>query len=607
MGKIRILPDILVSKIAAGEVVERPASVVKELLENAVDADSTNITVQLKSGGKSFIRIIDNGHGMTRDDALMSLERHATSKIKNVEDLFSLKTLGFRGEALPSIASVSRFTLSTKTKQKTTGTEIYIEGGIIKSVKEKGMNEGTSIEVKNLFFNTKPRLNFLRKPQTELLKILEVIQREAICCPEISFEVFSDDMVICHYTSKKVQIDRIIEIIPNTELYRIELRNADILIEGYLSSPLETRTSMQRLYTYVNGRPLKDRFINRLIMDSYGNLIEKGHFPQGVLLISVNPKDVDVNVHPTKSEVKFQNQYLASESIKSAVKKMLREAPWIKGYKERTENALINFYQNNRSKSDYKGNRYNKLLEDFHFNERDNQQYSKEDYEDGTFKQDSYHHKQEIETETEILEPGKGLYKAGYYSGLKYIGQIGKLYLLCETESGIIIVDQHAAHERVNFERIKRAYVDSKIVQSQELLIPQVLELNSLELGVADQFNNEIKNLGFNIAVFGRNTVRLSSVPAFLLNSSYKEIFLNLLHEINNLGEGKNIKDKLDLVCATIACHGSIRANRKLQQKEVEYLFSDLDKCDFPHACPHGRPIVTEISYNSLEKMFRRT
>lgn len=607
MAKIRILPDILVSKIAAGEVVERPASVVKELLENAIDANSSRITIQLKSGGKSLIRIIDNGDGMTSDDALMSLERHATSKIKNVEDLFSLNTLGFRGEALPSIASVSRFTLSTKSKEQTTGTEIYIEGGIIKSVNEKGMPQGTAIEVKNLFFNTRPRLKFLRKPQTELLKIIEIIQREAICCPGISFEVFSEDKNICHYVSKKAQIDRILEIIPNTELHKIKLKNSDISVEGYLSSPLETRTSMQRLYTYVNGRPLKDRFINRLIMDSYGNLIEKGRFPEGVLFIEVNPKDVDVNVHPTKSEVKFQNQYMVGESIKSAVKDMLGKAPWIKGYKEKAENALKSFYQNQKSKLDYETNEYKPRSAAFHFNEQGKEVYSKEGYEDSIFEDSQYHYIQKTDQETELVEPVIGLYKVGYYTGLKYIGQIGKLYLLCETESGIIIVDQHAAHERVNFERIKKAYIEGKTLQSQELLIPQVLELNPLELRVFDQYSGEIKNLGFSTALFGQNTIRLSSVPAFLLNSSYKEIFLNLLHEINNIGEGKSIKDKLDLVCATIACHGSIRANRKLLHQEVEYLFRDLDNCEFPHACPHGRPIATEISFNSLEKMFRRT
>lgn len=606
MGKIRILPDILVSKIAAGEVVERPASVVKELLENSVDAGSSKISIYLKGGGKRLIRIVDDGYGMSRDDALMSLERHATSKIRNVDDLFSLNTLGFRGEALPSIASVSRFTLTSRANDQDTATEIIIEGGVIKSVKDKGAPKGTAIEVKNLFFNTRPRLKFLRKPETEFLRITEVIQREAISRPDVSFEVFSEDKEIYRYTSQKSQIDRISQIIPNTELFKFVFKRQEITVEGYLSSPLENRTSMQKLYTYVNGRPLRDRFINRSIMDAYGNLIEKSRFPLGVVFISVDSKHVDVNVHPTKSEVKFQNQYYVGETIKEAIRNMLGEAPWIKGYKKRAENALKNYYQDQKSKS-----LYGDVNRNFDS--------SSEFYETKMYKSDKNNRNFDLEENKDPYgySGAKDKYDSdenysntdlgSFYSGLKYIGQIGKLYLVCETESGIVIVDQHAAHERVNFEKIKKAYINQNQVQSQELLIPEILELSPLELGISDQFKSDINKLGFNFDLFGDSTIRISSVPGFLINTSYKEIFLNLLNEFDNLGEGKSVKESLDLVCATIACHGSIRANQKLSSEEVIYLFRDLDKCDYPHACPHGRPIVTEISYNTLEKMFRRT
>ncbi|NIP29376.1 MAG: DNA mismatch repair endonuclease MutL, partial [Candidatus Dadabacteria bacterium] len=316
MGKIRILPDILVSKISAGEVVERPASVVKELIENSIDASADKITIFLKSGGKRQIKVIDNGYGMTRDDALMSLERHATSKIKDVNDLFSLDTLGFRGEAIPSVASVSRLNIITKTDEQQSGVEINSEGGVIKKVKEVACNTGTSIEVNNLFFNTPARLKFLKKPQTELMRVMEIIQREAISMPRIQFEVFSEDKNLYHYKSTTDIKSRITEIIPNTELYEFESENKGVEINGYLSSPLESRTSLQKLYTYVNNRSVRDRFINRLVMDSYGNLLDKGRFPQGVIFIIVDHKDVDVNVHPTKIEVKFKNQYFVGECIK---------------------------------------------------------------------------------------------------------------------------------------------------------------------------------------------------------------------------------------------------------------------------------------------------
>ncbi len=602
MGKIRILPDILVSKISAGEVVERPASVVKELLENSVDAGSSKISVYLKSGGKRLIRVVDNGYGMSRDDALMSLERHATSKIKDVDDLFSLNTLGFRGEALPSIASVSRFTLVCRLKDSEGATEIVIEGGVIKSVKEKGAPQGTTIEVKNLFFNTRPRLKFLRKPETELLRINEVIQRQAISNPDISFEVFSEERQISHYPSRDSQKDRILQIIPNTELFEIGFQNQGIKVEGYLSSPLENRTSMQKLYTYVNARPLRDRFINRSVMDSYGNLIEKGRFPQGVIFIYVDPKDVDVNVHPTKSEVKFQNQYVVGETIKHSIKTMLNEAPWIKGYKKRAENALKNFYQDQQSKTGYGGEDSSSgRFTSFYETRVDNKaQFSEE-----KSLENNKNYYSSVESSKNDISKDVG--NKNYHSNLKFIGQIGKLYLVCETESGMIVVDQHAAHERVNFEKIKKAYIEENIIQTQELLLPEVLEMTPQEFSIAQQFSDDINKLGFNFDIFGKNTLRLRSVAAFLLNSSYKEIFLNLLNEIDNFGEGKSIKQSLDLVCATIACHSSIRANQKLSSDEVAYLFRDLDKCDFPHACPHGRPIASEISYDVLEKMFRRT
>lgn len=605
MGKIRILPDILVSKIAAGEVVERPASVVKELLENSVDAGAGRISVYLKSGGKRLIRVVDNGSGMSRDDALMSLERHATSKINNVEDLFSLNTLGFRGEAIPSIASVSRFTLLSKTKESETGTEIYIDGGVIKSVKEKGLPEGTSVEVKNLFFNTRPRLKFLRTPETELLRINEVIQREAISRPNISFEVFSDDKELYHYAAKESQKERILQVIPNSELFRVYFQSSGITISGYLSSPFENRTSMQKLYTYVNGRPVRDRFINRTVITAYGNLIEKGKYPQGVLFISVNPEDVDVNVHPTKSEVKFQNQYYVGESIKNAIKEMLGDAPWISGYRERSEHALKKFYNNQREEPQLKSTVH--VSGEFAFSSNLPDESVGSTFE-RSFNSYSPHQRQAgPDLKPGLREDTGNIYKARYYSDLNFIGQIGKLYLLCETGSGLLVVDQHAAHERVNFEKTKKAYLENRQVPSQHLLMAEIIELSAHDLGICDQHSSEISKLGFDFEVFGKSTIRVSSVPAFLLNANYKEIFLNLLNDIDSMGEGKSIKDSLDLVCATIACHSSVRANQRLSSDEVRYLFEDLDKCEFPHACPHGRPVVVEISYNALEKMFRRT
>ena len=327
MPKIRILSDILVSKIAAGEVIERPSSVVKELIENSLDASAKKIRIDLKSGGKRLISVVDNGVGMAKDDALMSIERHATSKIKKADDLFNLQTLGFRGEALPSISSVSKFKLITKTNEDISGTSIYIEGGKIKKVQDIGCPPGTTIEIKNLFFNTPPRLKFLKRNETELIRAVEIIQREAISNPSVGFEVYNDEKLLFKFSEQNSLIDRIKEVIPNAELHEVSSDSGLIRVRGFMSSPYSTRSNTQKLYTYVNNRPVKDRFITRIIMDSYGKLIEKGKFPQGALFIEVPSQDLDVNVHPTKHEIRFRDQYLVAQVIKNAFQDMFSKAP----------------------------------------------------------------------------------------------------------------------------------------------------------------------------------------------------------------------------------------------------------------------------------------
>ena len=345
MAKIRILPDILVSKIAAGEVVERPASVVKELVENSLDAGAKFIKIELRAGGKRYISVTDDGHGMSRDDALMSLERHATSKIKSIDDLFSLGTLGFRGEALPSIASVSRFKLLTRQRDDNSGTSIIIDGGKIRRVDDAGCPFGTAIEVKNLFFNTPPRLRFLKKNETELIRTIEIIQREAISNPNVGFEAINDDRVVFKFEPKQKIFERLKDIVNSKEIFDVDFKSEGIKVHGFLSSPLSNRTNTQKLYTYVNSRPVKDRFVTRIIMDSYGKMLPSGKFPQGALFIEIDSGDVDVNVHPTKHEIRFRNQSHVGSIIKQAIGNMLSTAPWMLGYGDTLHKRDSSFYE----------------------------------------------------------------------------------------------------------------------------------------------------------------------------------------------------------------------------------------------------------------------
>ena len=600
MAKIKTLPDVLVSKIAAGEVVERPASVVKELVENSIDAGADRISVHLETGGRKLVRVVDNGHGMSRDDAIMSMERHATSKIRDIDDLFSLGTLGFRGEALPSIASVSRFRIITAAEGSQSGTEIYVEGGVVKKVKETAAAPGSSVEVKDLFFNTPPRLKFLKRPETELTRALEIVQREALARPRVAFEVFSNGKSIHRYASRETLAERAAQIVPGVSLHEIGFEDDTLRVYGYLGSPLEPRSSMQRFFTYVNGRPVRDRFINRVVMNSYGKTIEKGKYPQGAIFIERDPRAVDVNVHPTKSEVRFENQYAVGQSVARAIGSMLADAPWMKGYRERTKKALEDFYEKRKdsAQSPERGDRGAETFSGGHGG-----RHSPRGSGDAVPPSDG------PAAGTPAAPPAEeaGMFAEGFYSSLRFVGQVGKLYLVCEGPDGIIVIDQHAAHERINFERIRNGYADRDISCSQELLVAEVVELSARETSSVRQFGEEIEKLGFGFEIFGENAVRIKSVPGFLRDSDCARVFLDLLDELDGLGDARSLGERLDSVCATVACHASITANRVLSEPEARSLFADMDGARDPHACPHGRPVAAEISHRMLERMFKRS
>ncbi|MYE60800.1 MAG: DNA mismatch repair endonuclease MutL [Candidatus Dadabacteria bacterium] len=600
MARIRTLPDVLVSKIAAGEIVERPASVVKELVENSIDAGATRISIHLEAGGKRLVRVVDNGHGMSRDDALMSIERHATSKIRDIDDLFSIGTLGFRGEAHPSIASVSRFRMITADDGARSCTEIYIEGGVVRKIKETASPVGSSVEVKNLFFNTPPRLKFLKRPETELGRVLEVIQCEALSRPGVSFEVSSGGRTIHRYGASDSFAQRAAQIIPGTLLYPVDFEDETLALRGFLGSPLDPRSSMRRLFTYVNARPVRDRFINRIIMECYGRMVEKGKYPQGAVFIERDPALVDVNVHPTKNEVMFESQYEVGQSIRRAISNMLADAPWMKGYRERTQKALEDFYEKQKDPgfSENKG---------YSATGSPPKAASTQVAHNPELGSPRPHNGASSIPEKSPEAAGEDMFSDGFYSSLRFLGQVGKLYLVCEDPDGIILIDQHAAHERVNFERIKKSYLEEAFSCSQKLLIPEVVELTVREINTAQQFAEEMEKLGFNFEVFGESAVRVKSVPGFLRDSDYARVFADLFDELDGLGDPKSLEGHLDTVCATMACHSSITANRTLSEQEARTLFADMDASQNPHACPHGRPVATRISYNMLEKMFKRT
>ena len=601
MGNIRILPDSVVSKIAAGEIVERPSSIVKELVENALDAGSTLINVELGAGGKRLIRVSDNGSGMSRDDALLSLERHATSKLKSIHDLNTMSTLGFRGEALPSIAAVSRFSITTRTEGEIVGVRISVLGGTIKSVQEIGCPKGTCVEARDIFYNTPPRLKFMKTTDTELRNVLDVVQRESLSRPDVRFEVSHNGKAITCLPERASIEDRLPEIFLETPLNRVYMEVDGILIHGFMSGPDDCRSTAQRLYTYVNSRPVRDRILTRMAIDSYGTLLDKGKFPQGMLAVDLPYGEVDVNVHPTKNEVRFRKPNFIGDSIKAAIFEMLRGGPWIKGYRDGIENAVHKFYE---SREPFGARFLHKDKQGFyrHIGEKHPEGGEMPQFDSGDI---TFHKRAETHPMSRLTQGP--LLKEGYFSSLKIVGQVGELYIVCESGDGMILIDQHAAHERLNYERLKRAQSDDCRRERQELLLPITLELSPYEAGIMKEYLEELENLGIAIEEFGRDSFVIRSIAPMLDTKDIKGLIKDILGEIASMDKEKTLTERLDKLIATIACHASVRASETLNHQKIIALLGQLDKADFPHSCPHGRPVAREISFEELDRMFKRT
>jgi DNA mismatch repair protein MutL len=606
MGKIRVLSDNLVSKIAAGEIVERPASVVKELVENSIDAGSTSIEIELESGGRRLIRVSDDGEGMTRDDALLSLERHATSKIKDIKDLFSLTSLGFRGEAVPSIASVSRFRMITKTHSDMIGTLLKVDGGVLRGVEEAGSPPGTDIEVKDLFFNTPPRLKFMKRPETELSNVVDIVEREAIPRPGVAFELRSDGRVLLRFPARDTVHERIESVYPGTRLYPVEAGEESVRISGFFGSPLEGRSTARKLYTYVNGRAVRDRFLTRSVIGAYGKMLERGKFPEGVLFVELPPADVDVNVHPTKNEVRFKNPGLIAGLLSSSIGRMLGNAPWLASYgrpsgyishgqspltRERTSPYSAPWGVSTVSSA--AGAHALRYAHDE----------AAEAASPGTPREAHLNAVASADNEP----PGRLFSSGGAYSDLKIVGQIGDLYIVCASGNGMVIIDQHAAHERINYERIKNSYEKEGRAPSQELLMPKVVELSPYEAELLSGHLAPLSALGLRMEPFGEGSYVVRSIPAVLGNADPETIVRDIVGEIAEGDKEESLSEKIDRVISTMACHSSIRASFQLGHEEMKALLAELDRAEFPHACPHGRPVARELSFGEIERMFKRT
>lgn len=572
MGPIRILTENVASKIAAGEVVERPASVVRELMDNSIDAGSDRIFVQIRNGGKSLIRVGDNGAGMSRDDLLLCVERHATSKIRDAEDLLSVQTLGFRGEALPSISSVSKMEITSRPMDQLVGYRLTLAGGRMRSIDETGSPAGTVIAVRNLFYNLPARKKFLRAVRTETDQITEAFSRISLPFTGIHFKLEDENKTLLNLPSSDNPLNRLSVLLgrkPASSMNQVSHDTQGMSLNAFLGHPEQSRSRGDRILVYVNNRNVRDRFITKAVMEGYGQRLMKGRYPQVVLFIEIDPGLIDVNVHPTKQEIRFRNASPLYQNLVSLIGRS-----FVKQVQFPTETS----YAPERGRYQVPST--------------------------GPVSAEPFSVYAVAEQGNLPDDPSRPVQRELPGRGLQIIGQLKNTYILCETGGGFLMVDQHAAHERIVYEKLRKAFLTSRI-ESQTFLIPQPLELSMKDGSILLNRLDHLHKLGFEIEHFGGSTFLIRSVPSLLTDLQWEQFlgdFIPILEEEGDLTRGP----ALDRLLATMACHGAIRAGKRLTQQEMISLLNQLESADVPTNCPHGRPISKAFSILEIEKMFKR-
>jgi DNA mismatch repair protein MutL len=604
--RITILPETLTNKIAAGEVVERPASVIKELIENSLDAGATEISVEITAGGRRLIRVSDNGSGMSREDALLSLERHATSKIRVDSDLDKIMTLGFRGEALPSIASVSRFSLATREGGSPEGTEINVEGGRVRDVRACGMAPGTVITVEQIFFNLPPRLKFMKSAETETGHVADVIARMAVSRPDVAFSCTSDGRELLRLQRSDLQ-RRLAQVVgreSSQHLYPVKSEDDYAAITGFVSAPALIRSGTQAIYTYINGRFIRDKVVQHAVMQAYRGVIDRGRYPVVALFIELPPGEVDVNVHPTKHEVRFRRQSVVHDAIQASVEEVLRSSPWLAApapSQHPTPNAATT--QSYRERIAAAAQASLTLPPRPQYRTQPAERIVTASAAPLASPPDTITVSEpavSFQPEQTPPEP------AGYFSSLSIIGQFHSEYILCQSECELVVIDQHAASERVAYQLLKQQS-QSGGIESQRLLFPETVELSFSEVAVAARFSPELAGIGFELEPFGGTTILVSAVPRLAVDHDPILLIRDILADLERFGTSAAFNDALESLLSRIACHSVIRGPHLLENRQIKELLCRMDLTDFAASCPHGRPVSHVVTLAELQKIFKRT
>ena len=664
MGRIHVLSENVANKIAAGEVVERPASVVKELLENSLDAGAKRIRLNVEGGGKKLIQIVDDGCGMVRDDALLAFERHATSKIRNAEDLLTIGTLGFRGEALPSIASVSRLRLETRAPEDAAGTVVEINGGKLQSVEEAGLPLGTSITVRDLFYNIPARRKFLKAESTELSHIASLVTHYALAHPEMHFELHSatNAMLVAPPVSDHSQriyqifgkdtLDQLIAIAAHVALQRIGLPQpppwvreklrkeeedaepaepGELRLYGFVSKPEIQKLNRNSIFIFVNGRLIRDRLIQHAMTEAYRNILPPTVFPVVLLFMEMPTAEVDVNVHPSKVEVRFRQQSVVHDFVRDSIRAALMKARPIPQFAQEihaSPKASAMLTQPATAAGLTSANNGQML--------GTNADFALRPASDPVFNPAlGFDHEQAIHIHANAAIPvarfapqtfGSHIVPQGadtcspaiddaepvepsdntlLLASLKPLGQIRDSFILAVNQEGLWIIDQHVAHERVLFEKVLRQRTAEK-VESQRLLMPLIVELTPGQQAVFVELSDELHRNGFEAEPFGSRTIAIKTAPAGVEATQIEHMLHEILDQFEREDQALNMEVIRTRIAASIACHAAIKVNTPLEQNKMEWLVKELAKTDAPMTCPHGRPVVLRYSLKDIQKAFKR-
>jgi DNA mismatch repair protein MutL len=644
-NKIRLLDKDTINKIAAGEVIERPASVVKELIDNSIDAEATDIRIEVEKGGKNSILIRDNGCGMSRADALIAYKKHATSKLTRIEDLDTVSTMGFRGEALASITAVAKVEILTRPPEEITGTKIVIHGGKVLESSDAGTAPGTSVHVKDLFYNTPARRKYLKSDRTELAHITDTVMQLALANPDTSFTLLNEGKPVIRNAGSNDLFNSIVNLLgPETARSMLSLKHKteDFEIQGYISKPETTRAESDHLFLFVNNRPVVSRAIASAVRAGYYTKIPKGRYPVAVLSLVLDPGEVDVNVHPRKAEVRFSREKELEDAVTAAVGKVLSEHGLVPEIREKGSRAFQKPFEVSGSSgrlqvseaqetfqkkiaetevSDKSGvpENISKTLrekaETYTYPVKDTERklrkserlidFAGEKGAQETLRVKEQDSKLGEEKEKINIEEGqkpKPKTNTDPLEDLRVIGQVSKMYILAEKGEDLVLIDQHAAHERILYEQVLRI----KKSRVQELITPMTIDLTPKEKVLMEEYIPYLEEYGFGISEFGDNTYVVTFVPEVFGRLEDPELIHDVVSDLLASGKVKKETGVSEKVCKTLACRAAIKGGAACSPRQMEELIEQLKKAENPYSCPHGRPTVITFTKSELDRMFAR-